>query len=267
MKILSILTIAAVSAFAFQSCNKDDDDNNNTNNPSGSATTFKVRMTDAPGNFSGMNVQITSVDAMIDGEWVNLSNSSQTVSVLELANGDEEIIANDNTAQTGHYTKLRLTMGTDHTLSINDESGENTFDLNMGVGVDNEVIIDIDRQVNSGSNSSVLIDFNVASSISGALGTYWMSPVITWVENENTGVQGDMNGATQGVLTFTGNGETYSSYIGEDGKFMIRGMQSGSYDLMFQGMHEGQNTMDEMQMEDIVVTNGQITNMGAITFN
>jgi len=260
-----MLALVAVSALAFQSCDKDDD--NNTNNPSGGQpTSFKVRMTDAPGNFSAMNLQITSVDAMIDGEWVNLNNTSQTVSVIELANGSEEIIANDNTAETGHYTKLRLMIGADNDLSINDESGSNTYDLSLGLGVSNEIIIDIDKQVNQGSAASVLIDFNVASSVSGGLGTYFMNPVVTWVENESTGVKGDMNGASQGVLTFTGNGQTYSSYIGADGKFMIRGMQSGSYDLVFQGMHDGENTMSEMPMEDIIVVNGQITNMGTIDF-
>src|ERR1041384_3254688 len=112
MKIHHLLTVTALSAFAFTSCDKDDDNNNN-NNGNASGTTFKVRMTDAPGNFTSMTSQITSVDAMIDGEWVNLSSENQMVSVLSLTNGNEEVLAMDNTAQTGHYTAIRLTFGDD----------------------------------------------------------------------------------------------------------------------------------------------------------
>jgi len=265
MKSVRILSLAVVALVAF-SCDKDDDNNNNNNGTN--ATTFKVRMTDAPGNFSAMNLNITKVDAMVDGEWVNLSNTSQNVSVLELTNGDEEIVANDNTAETGHYTQLRFTIGAGNTIMINDESGQNTFDVNMAVGASSEVIVAIDENIESGDDGSVLIDFNVANSITSALGAYWMNPAMAWIEDENTGVRGDVNGASQAAITFTGqNGDTYRSFIDGDGKFMIRGMENGSYTLMIQGMHDGQNTMDEMEsQENVVVSSGQITNMGSITF-
>jgi hypothetical protein len=269
MKFYHLLAVTALSAFAFTSCDKDDDnDNNNNNNGGSNATTFKVRMTDAPGNYSAMTAQITSVDAMIDGEWVNLSSENQMVSVLTLTNGEEEVIANDNTAETGHYTALRLTFGNDNSINTNDESGDHSFDLSWGVGVDHQVIIPIDRQMESGDDQEVLLDFNVASSISNSLGTYWFSPDVNWIEDEDTGVQGDVNGAVRGMITFTGdNGEEYMTWMNNDGRFMIRGMESGTYDMTIEGMSTNGGSVSDMQQDNIIVTQGQIMNMGSIQFN
>lgn len=265
MKLFNVLTIAALSAAMLASCKKDDNNGNNNNNGS-NATTFKVRMTDAPGNFLAMNTQITSIDAMVNGEWVNLSSENQTVSVLSLTNGMEEMLANEQSADTGHYTMLRITFGTTNTINVMENGEDTQHNLAFGAGVDNEVVIPIDWQLDKGDDASLLIDFNVAGSVSSLLGNWFMDPQLTWVQDESTGVKGRLTGASNAVITFSGNGEEYSSWINNTGYFMIRGMESGTYDVMIQGMHTGQTSEDDMQMQDVVVTQGSITNMGNITF-
>jgi hypothetical protein len=265
MKMFKILSIALIASVALQSCKKDDDNNDDNGTP---GTTMRVRMTDAPGNYAGMKLNITKVEAYLENTgWVTLDDSDQEVSVLTLTNGTERSMGFDATAQAGHYTSLRFTIGAGNTITTNDQSGNATHDLNWVGSSDNTVEVDIDRQLNANSQISVLVDFNVAQSVSqDLLGNYNMTPVITWIEDEKTGVKGDLEGASQGVVTFTGGGNTYTTYMASDGKFMIKGMENGTYNMTFSGMHTGTNTLDEMTMNGVVITNGQVNNLGTIQF-
>lgn len=266
MKLLNILTIAAISATAFTACKKDSD--KNTNSSSSNATTFKVRMTDAPGSFMAMNTQITSVDAMVDGEWVNLSNQSQNVSVLTLTNGNEMVVANDGSAETGVYTKLRFTFGTNNTINVMENGQNNQYNLSFGSGVSNTVEMDINKQVNSGDKASVLVDFNVANSVSSSiLGNWMFDPNMMWIQDESTGVKGQITGASRSMIELTAdNGEKFSTWADNQGRFLLRGMTSGSYDVEIMGMASGSNSESNMNAGTAVVTSGSITNMGTIAF-
>jgi hypothetical protein len=266
MKMFKILSIALIASVALQSCDKDDDNDDDNGSP---GTTMRVRMTDAPGNYSAMAVHVTKVEAYIENTgWVTMTSENQTVNVLTLTNGTEMSLAFDATAQTGHYTALRFTIGAGNTVTVNNQSGTSTHDLNWVGNSDQTVEVAIDKQINNGTQASVLVDFNAAESVSAdLLGNYNLTPVITWIESETTGVKGDLDGASQAVVTFTGGGNTYTSYIAADGRFLIRGMESGTYNMVVSGMHTGTNTIDEMTMNGVVVTSGQINNMGAITFN
>jgi hypothetical protein len=266
MKMIRILSVAALAAFVFTACDKDDDNDNNNN---GNATAFKVRMTDAPGNYSALNVDITKVEAYIEGTgWVTLNSNTQSTDVLTLTNGTEMVLSNKLAAQTGHYTRLRLTMGENNTVTVQNNSGYNTYDLGWTGSSDNTVEVNIDRTVSTGSTTSVLLDFNVAESVNAdILGNYSLMPTVTWIEDEATGVKGQVTGAARGVLTFTSGANTYTTYLANDGRFMIRGMENGIYDMTLSGMHTGATDIDEMEMQDIVVANGQITNMGSVAFN
>jgi hypothetical protein len=267
MKMIKILSIAVLAAAVLQSCKKDD---NNDNNSNSGATTMKVRMTDAPGNYSAMHVQVTKVEAYLDNTgWVVLDSSSQNVSVLDLTNGAETQIAyKSSSVPTGHYSQLRFTFGTTNTVTVHDQTGDNTYNAGWTGASDHTLTINIDKQVNSGTQASLLVDFNAAQSVSSnILGNYSMTPVITWIEDESTGVKGTITGADQAVLTFTSSANTYTTYMADDGKFLVRGMVSGSYTLTIDGMHTGQTVLSQMTMNSVIVANGAITNMNTITFN
>lgn len=265
---IKILSIAVLAAAVLQSCKKDD---NNDNNGTPSTTTMKVRMTDAPGNYSAMHVQVTKVEAYLDNSgWVVLDSSSQNVSVLDLTNGAETQLAyKSSSVPTGHYSQLRFTIGsTNNTVTVHDQTGDNTYNVSWTGASDHTVTINVDKQVNSGTHAEFLVDFNAAQSVSSTiLNNYTMTPVITWIEDESTGAKGTITGADQAVLTFTSGSGTYTTYMADDGKFLVRGMESGSYTLTIDGMHTGQTVLSQMTMNSVIVANGAITNMNTIAFN
>src|SRR5688572_2686282 len=70
---------------------------------------FKVKMTDSPGNYAALNLQIIGVDAYLQNSgWVNLSSETQLVNVLSLTNGLETELAYNAKMDAGVYTKIRI---------------------------------------------------------------------------------------------------------------------------------------------------------------
>lgn len=268
MKTAKILSFAALTAaMAFTSCNKDDDNNNNPSGGSGSPNTMKVRMTDSPGNFSAFNTSVTKVEAYMENQgWMTIDSSNHSMNVLSLTNGTETTLATKSSPMAGHYTKLRLTMGANSSMTLNDQSGDSNHSLTWAGSTGNMVEVPVDINVSSGSGANILLDYNVGSSISGSGSNYLLSPMITWIQNESTGVKGDINGAVRGMITFTNGLHTYSTYMSNQGMFLIRGMEAGTYTMIIDGQASANSTTSTMQQPNVVIANGQINNMGAISF-
>ena len=76
MKTLKLISMVMASLlFVFTSCQKDDAyPSSNSNSSSTESGTFKVKMTDAPGNYAALDVQITGIDAYLENDgWVSLN--------------------------------------------------------------------------------------------------------------------------------------------------------------------------------------------------
>ena len=112
MKTLSKISVVALGAMvAFASCKKDESiDNSSTPGNTSGNKSMKVRMTDNPGNYQALDVEITSITAYNSstGDWVELNGNAQTVSVLELTNGEEDEIAFKSNLDAGVYTKVKM---------------------------------------------------------------------------------------------------------------------------------------------------------------
>lgn len=249
MKKIVILSIAVMGlAAGLTSCKKD----------SNSGNSFKVRMTDGPGDFLQLNMQISSVDIYSQGNgWVNLSSQTQSVNVLDLTNGSEIQLANSTNVSAGVYTKLRITFASQANIVL--LGGGSSFSLNW-TGNTQQVEITINEQVSSATGGNLLIDFDVAQSVSELAGVYSIQPVISVIADESTGVKGHVTGASSAMVKVTGNGKTYSTYINAQGNFLLRGIASGTYTVNIWG--NGQ--LQSHEVNNVVVTQGQITSMGNI---
>jgi len=263
----SFLTVlVAIGLTAFQSCRKEETNPASPASSSGQSS-FRVRMTDAPGNFSGLFVEITSVDAYLENHgWVNLSNESHTISVLDLTNGAETVLALNTHAHAGLYTKLKITFGNENTLVLDGTSGSSEADLHFNSQSSKEVIIAINEQVSANASADVLLDFNVAGSILAMGNDYLIQPVIDEIEDPSTGISGDVQGTAQASVTLHNGQHSYNTFVSASGEFLIRGVDSGTYQLTVEGIHSGQLLPDEVTYDNVVIVDGQITGMGEIHF-
>ncbi len=275
MKLFKTLSIVAIgAALSLTSCKKDEAPSPNSSSQAGDQS-FKVRMTDNPGNYSALDVEIVSISAMnSNNEWVELNNSTQTVSVLELTNGKETTLAFKNNVDAGVYTKLKIKFSQNNRLTLNSflSGGSSSSIINVGVNVgsttdiNEEVIIEIDESISSTTNADVLIDFNVAESVIENSGNYMIDPVITVISDAQTGVKGEIENDTRAALKFemsTNTEMSYTAYTDDEGNFMVRGMADGDYNLTVMPDQDEDNSLNSSySFSNITVVDGQITNLG-----
>lgn len=273
MKVLSLkfLPIAVgASLMVFGSCTKEEQ----ISTQSSKNGSFKVRMTDAPGDYAAVDVEITRVDVYHENEgWVNLNSETQFVDVISLTNGAEIDLAQSFNLQSGLYTQLKLTFGERNTLSLNGSasgggtSGSGSFDLQWA-GPEREVIIGIDQEVSATASGNVLIDFHIVESIKEFAGTYIFDPVVTTIEDESTGIQGELEANTRAAIQLTGGPATFDTYTNASGEFLIRGVEPGTYDMIISPAQDAANPTlpEEFRIEGIVIADGQIKQMGTIEF-
>lgn len=260
MKKYIALGLVAISGIFFQSCKKDN------NNPGGGTTAMEVRMTDAPGNYAALNVQITKVEAYLQNQgWVTLNSQTQAVSVLDLTNGAETSIASKSNLNAGFYSKLRLTFGNANSLQLSGTGGGSNISLSFGTNTSQQVEVEINEQVNANQTTSILLDFSVAQSIYNMGNTYFIAPLIQEIEDDSTGVQGSVQGAVTAAVTLSNGSNTYTTYVNSEGKFMIRGVEDGTYQIQVNAIASSNMQAQNGSMSNVVVTQGQITQVGNIT--
>lgn len=271
------MAVIAIIGLFFAACKKE---NVATNNPSSTsqAGTFKVRMTDAPGDYEGLYVEIDKVEAYLEGSgWVLLNNQAQMVSVLDLTNGAETNIAYQSNVEAGAYSKLRLTFGENNSIKLNSSSelglqlpagvsSTATLDLDAGamLGAERTVEIEIDETVSAEAGANVLLDFNVAQSVIESPEGWMLDPIITSIKDELTGVKGKIEGAVQASITIQTLDGEFNTYTDASGSFMIRGLEPGTYSVLINAEVEGKSTNNIRTVNGVTVVEGRIENMGTI---
>ena len=278
MSIFKKLSFVALAILVFASgCEREDINSTDPNAPAPNA--FKVRMTDSPADFEALDVEIVGVEAYLEGEgWVNLNNETQLVSVLELTNGAETTLASqtEGEVQAGVYTMLKIQFGSQNTLQVNESTSleigpiaiNNNGWLDLQFGGEQEVIIEIDEEVSATSGADILIDFNVAQSIVRDADEFILQPVLTEIENVETGIRGEVSGAANAAVLVTSGDDTLSTFINAEGEFLLRGMEEGMFDLICMPAKELGDSLqaEPVSVEGLVVTEGEITSVGTISF-
>ncbi len=267
IQITSKLIVALLVIFV-AACEKDV-----TKNPAAQSNSFTIKMTDAPADYSALQVEIEGVEAYLEGSgWVTLSDQAQVVSVLELTNGNEITIATQTGLEAGTYTALALYIGDDNFLVI-DENG-NQISLNLEGG--QRVEFDINEQLSATGHAEVLLDFNVATSIvESSAGSFHFNPEITPIVDAESGVHGQLSLPLSAAIMLQGaNGEiSYSAFSDANGAFLIRGVAEGTYSFVVQA--QGQSVIGiglpglpgepvEIRIDNVSVVHGEITQMGTI---
>ena len=257
MKRILVLTLMIVCAgFTIQSCKKDN---------KATQGQMEVRMTDSPGDFVALNVEIVKIEAYLQNSgWVTINESSQEINIMTLTNGAEVTLASATTVQPGTYTKLKLTFSGENSLTFNGATGSNTVNLSFGSNFQGQVEVPIQCTVTSGITASILLDFNVGSSIAQAGGGYTLNPVIAEIVDPSTGVQGQVSGTSQAAISLSNDSYNASTFINSNGYFMIKGVPDGTYTLKIEAKGQGEVVASQKSIQNVTVTKGQIKSLGSI---
>ncbi|MHB1276879.1 MAG: DUF4382 domain-containing protein [Bacteroidia bacterium] len=231
-----------------------------------------IKMTDAPANYDVLLLAVSKAEVYHEGNgWVELAANGEAFNVLELNNGQNKKIAQSTTLDAGVYTKVRLQFKNEVYLSTMASVGmfgtQSAGTFVLAWQGSNTVEIEIDEQLTAGGHAEVMLDFDAAKSVLEDAGNYYIRPVIRYVKNYDTGIDGQLEGSAQGMV-IVNNGEMEASVtFSSNGAFKLSGLNTGAYQVRIDYLAQVNGDLEYRQktINGVIVSDGQITHMGMIS--
>ena len=271
MQFIKQVTVAAAfvgACLALNSCSKDDDSNNG-----GAAGTsrLEVRLTDSPGDYEEVNINIKEVRIHTsatagnnDQGWQTLTNLNPGIyNLLDFANGVDTLIASAN-LPAGHISQIRLVLeDSGNTIKLEDDN--TLYDLDTPSAQQSGLKLLINADLVANVTYVLLLDFDVARSVlQTGNGQYKLKPVIRVITNAVAGgIEGTISPVSAHPSVFAVQGtDTIAGAIADanNGYFLIQGLAAGSYDVHFNSHIDSLDTI----LTSVGVTDDDITDMGSV---
>jgi len=249
-----------------------------------------VFLTDGPGDFDAVNIDIQKVEVKVDkdekhkhddnrngmdddrddhlqrkddfGEWIDLNYAPQVIDVLSLRNGIETQLGTAN-IDAGTVRKIRITLGTKNSVV---KAGV-TYDLLLDSQTSNFLYVklfDNHRERGNRNDVKVWVDFDIANSIVETSGKFYLKPVLRPFCNANFGeIEGKVLPLDAKAVVRVSNGAGFNGVAlpGREGEFKLRGLTDGTYTVTVEGIAPYKN----QTINNVVVKKGEDTNLGTIT--
>jgi len=236
---------------SFFSCQKD----------SSNKSTLSVKMTDAPGPYNAVNIDLVGVEITgTNNEAVLLNVNSGTYNLLNYANGTDVLIGT-GTLDAGSVEQIRLILGPNNTVIVNNVS----YPLSTPSAEQSGLKLQVHQTLEAGVEYSILLDFDANQSIVlQGNGEYKLNPVIRTI---NTAISGSIRGKISPIgqlVTITASSPTlvlYSSVVVANGDFLIQGLPAGTYSVTLTPILP----KTAVVKTNITVTTGVSTDLGTIT--
>ena len=247
-------------ALGFSACDKDDDKTTGTSR-------MEVRLTDAPGDYSKVLIDIQSVQVHTDadandnsGGWTTLNNINPGIyNLLDFSNGKDTLLAASN-LPSGRISQIRLVLGPNNSLELKDNT---THALKTPSGQTSGLKVKINADLVPDVTYVVLLDFDAAKSIvEKGNGNYSLKPVIrTITQAVAGGINGNVTPAVFGnevhvIETAPGaNGviDTVGGFTDANGNYLVKGLVGGTYTVEFYAPNKKKTA------NGVIVTNNAIT--------
>ena len=225
-----------------------------------------VRLTDAPGPYEAVNVDIrevlvhTAADAdEKDGGWIPLNVMNAGVyNLLDFSNGVDTLLAEGQALPTGKISQIRLVLGDNNSLVVDGQ----TQALSTPSAQQSGLKLKVNADLTPGITYEVLLDFDAARSVvkAGNSGKYNLKPVIrTIVEAQSGAIAGKMTTDSTFTAVLATNGvDTLGAIPQADGTFLIRGAAPGYYSVMLDSPQRA------LLREDVEVKLGEVTQLGTV---
>jgi hypothetical protein len=260
LKVLALLLIIFI-ALPGMSCS-DNDDNENTSR-------VNVKMTDAPGDYDAVNVEV--LDVMIKSDesadengWVSIGTAVPTIyNLLDLTGGVNAVLADNAIVPSGKLGQIRLVLGDDNTVV----KGGVSFPLHTPSAQQSGLKLQVNQTLEPGFTYDFLLDFDVDKSIvvqAGASGNFNLNPVIRVSSVVNSGsISGMVTTTPAGVQVLASvmvDNVAVSAYTDAEGKFRINGIPAGTYSVTL--TPDPTSGLAPIIVDNVIVVNGQVTDIG-----
>ena len=244
-------SVIALFVFVLGACKDDNNDDVKTQ--------YEVRITDAPGNFTEVNVHILQVKVRTASNgWTDLITNEGVYNLLDFANGLDTSVA-IGLVPSDEVEEVRFVLGSNNSVVVNDVKHE----LKVPSGESSGLKLKVSHTLYPNVPYSLLVDFDVAKSIvETGNGKYILKPVLRVIPTGVfTGIKGDVNpdGIYTNIFAVKGT-DTVGAVTNSIGQFIINRLEAGAYTVY---IHPS-STYQMDTLSNIQVTNGQITDVGVI---
>ena len=265
-----IISLAVIVTILIQSCS-----NSSGNLTTANSASVQLKLVDAPGDYSQVNVIITDIqynNSDNDSGWTsfNLKNTPISVDLTKLIAGNDLLLTNQ-LIPAGNFKQIRLILGDGNTLKI--DGIDNLIPLDTPSAMQSGLKLHVNTTLQAGFSYTFILDWNVQESVvmAGSSGKYNLKPVIrvnaevnsgsiagNVVENINT-VDTPMQGVTVKFVNKSDVTDEGTTSTDSNGNFLIQGLKEGTYTLTIQ------QTGYEDFTTEVSVTVGNISNVDKIT--
>jgi hypothetical protein len=247
-----ILLAAAVLGIGFSSCKK----NNST---SGSAH-VTVKLTDAPGAYDAVILNIKSVVVVTATGEHTLNVGGGPIDILHFRLGKDTLLASQD-IPAGTIQQVRLVLNTTGNRVIVDGI---SYDLTTPSGQTSGVKLNLHDNLTAGIDYTLKLDFDAAQSIVlTGNGKYILKPVIRAYSDA---VSGALAGMVTPVLSYPkvyaiSGTDTVGTVADAFGKFYFSGLAAGTYNVEFVPV----SPFAIKWVNNITVINGSVKDMGTVS--
>ena len=227
---VSVFILSIVSLPVIISCKK--------NGTDGKAR-LQVYLTDAPGDYQAVYLDVKDVQINVTGDTTNGWQSLQGVNagsydLLKLVNDDDTILA-DADIPTGRLHQIRLVLGTENYVKI--EGTSQLIKLETPSAQQSGLKLNVQYDVTNERLYTIILDFDVARSIvRTGNNKYLLKPAIRAILNA---VGGTLKGVVMpkdfqtAVYAIQGVDTIATTFTGSTGGYIIKGLPAGNSNVFY----------------------------------
>ncbi|HEV7329523.1 MAG TPA: DUF4382 domain-containing protein [Flavisolibacter sp.] len=253
-KILPLMAIVALALTLF-ACTKND---------STGKARLQVALTDDPGNYDVVNIDVQDIRINYSNNneegWVSLNGvKSGNYDVLRLVNGKDTLLA-DAQINTGRIQQIRLVLGDNNYVVVDGQ----THKLQTPSAQQSGLKLNIHQDVAEGITYKLLMDFDASRSIvKTGNGKYNLKPVIrTSLEAIGGSIKGYVKPNTVSTAVYALQGtDTITGSLTDNGAFMLKGLNAGTYSLAFV---PADASYQKQTINDVNVTVNHVTTVDTV---
>ncbi|TAM95126.1 MAG: DUF4382 domain-containing protein [Chitinophagaceae bacterium] len=258
------LAIAAGMLLYFTSCQT-----NGINGSSGPSH-FQVYLTDSPGDYQAVNIDIQKVMVNVSSDTSDNSSGWKEVTMLRpgvynllnFRNGADTILAGVD-LPAGSISQIRLVLGDSNSVVLNDGT---VIPLKTPSAQESGLKLNIHTTLTAGIPYALELDFDAARSIvkAGNSGKYLLKPVIrTFAKAAGGAIEGVVlpDSAQAHVLAIT-PGDTMGAIPDNSGYYKFWGVPTGAYQLIFDA--DTTTGYKNDSLKNINVQTGQVTTVDTV---
>ncbi len=265
------LLVATTVLLFFNACKKESGDIMK------SPSKLKLYLTDAPGTFQAVwidiqkvMVHVTGADSAVESGWIEVPlRHPGLYNLMKYRNGKDTLLATAN-IPSGRISQIRLSLGENNYVILKDGTKKM---LTAPSGQQSGLKLNVHAEIKPGATCVLVMDFDAARSVVMVEHEkYLLKPVVrTFIKTEGGTIEGVVLPSDVRTYVFAlQNEDTVGSSLPDTtGKYKFWGMPAGSYQLVFDPdtsfflkdtLHDVQVHPNKMTTVDTVVLRSELRN-------